>query len=35
MGPQGVFIPIPVTEVAITIAGYVLFKRGKWKRIKV
>lgn len=35
MGPQGVFIAIPVTEIAITIAGYVLFKRGKWKRIKV
>ncbi|MDP2412668.1 MATE family efflux transporter [Daejeonella sp.] len=35
MGPQGVFIAIPVTEIAITIAGYVLFKRGKWKRVKV
>lgn len=35
MGPQGVFIAIPVTEIAITIAAYVLFKRGKWKRIKV
>jgi len=35
MGPQGVFIAIPVTEIAITIAAYLLFKRGKWKRIKV
>jgi len=35
MGPQGVFIAIPVSEIAITIASYVLFKRGKWKRIKV
>ncbi|MFA6946250.1 MAG: MATE family efflux transporter [Pedobacter sp.] len=35
MGPEGVFIAIPVTEIAITIAGYVLFKRGKWKRVKV
>ena len=35
LGPVGVFIAIPVTEIAITIAGYVLFKRGKWKRVKV
>jgi len=35
MGPEGVFIAIPVAEIAITLAGYVLFKKGKWKRIKV
>ncbi len=35
MGPTGVFIAIPVAETAITIAGYILFKRGKWKTIKV
>ncbi len=35
MGPQGVFIAVPVAEVAITIAGIILFKRGKWKTIAV
>ncbi|RZL17605.1 MAG: MATE family efflux transporter, partial [Pedobacter sp.] len=35
MGPKGVFIAIPVAEVGICIAGYILFKRGKWKTIKV
>ena len=35
MGPTGVFIAIPVSETAITIAGYVLFKKGRWKRIQV
>ncbi|HEX2532641.1 MAG TPA: MATE family efflux transporter [Chitinophagaceae bacterium] len=31
LGPLGVFIAIPVAETAISIAAYVLFKRGKWK----
>lgn len=35
MGPTGVFIAVPVAETAICIAGYVLFKRGRWKTIKV
>ncbi len=35
MGPTGVFIAIPVAETMITIASIVLYKRGKWKRIKV
>ena len=35
MGPTGVFIAIPVAETAITIAGFILFKRGKWKKVKV
>lgn len=34
-GPLGVFIAIPVAETAITIAAYILFKRGKWKLKKV
>ncbi len=32
MGPTGVFIAIPVAEVGITIAAYILFKQGKWKK---
>ncbi|MDI1256803.1 MAG: MATE family efflux transporter [Flavobacterium sp.] len=35
LGPLGVFIAIPVSETAITIASYTLFKRGRWKTIKV
>ncbi len=35
MGPTGVFIAIPVAETAIAIVGYLIFKRGHWKNIKV
>lgn len=35
MGPTGVFMAIPIAETAITIAGYILFKKGKWKTIQV
>ena len=35
MGPAGVFIAIPVAETAISIAAYILFKKGKWKLKKI
>lgn len=35
MGPTGVFIAVPLAEVAVTIAAYTLFKKGKWKQMKV
>jgi putative MATE family efflux protein len=35
MGPVGVFIAIPSAETAITIAAWVLFKKGKWKNKKI
>jgi len=35
MGPLGVFIAIPVAETAISIVAYILFRRGKWKQVKV
>ncbi|MBB6130989.1 MATE family efflux transporter [Mucilaginibacter lappiensis] len=35
MGPTGVFISIPVAEVGLTLGAYILFKRGRWKKIKV
>jgi len=35
LGPTGVFIAIPVAETGITIAAYLLFKRGRWKNKKV
>ncbi|HEU4551485.1 MAG TPA: MATE family efflux transporter [Chitinophaga sp.] len=35
MGPLGVFIAIPVAETAISITSFILFKRGKWKQVKI
>ncbi|MBL0359038.1 MAG: MATE family efflux transporter [Chitinophagaceae bacterium] len=35
MGPTGVFIAIPVAETAISIAAFILFKKGYWKLKKV
>ncbi len=35
LGPLGVFIAIPVAETSISIAAYYLFKKGKWKQVKV
>jgi putative MATE family efflux protein len=35
MGPDGVFISIPVAETAISLAGIILFRKGKWKKVKV
>lgn len=35
LGPLGVFIAIPVAETGIALAGFILFKRGRWKTVKV
>jgi putative MATE family efflux protein len=35
LGPEGVFIAIPVAETAITIASFLLFRRGHWKKKQV
>jgi putative MATE family efflux protein len=35
LGPLGVFIAIPVAETVITITAYILFRRGKWKLVKI
>lgn len=35
MGPLGVFIAIPVAETGISVAAYVIFKKGKWKTVKI
>jgi putative MATE family efflux protein len=35
MGPTGVFIAIPAAEVGITIAAYLIFKKGKWQKTAV
>ena len=34
-GPQGVFIAIVVAETCITITTVLLFRRGKWKLVKI
>jgi putative MATE family efflux protein len=34
-GPEGVFIAIVVTETSITITSMLLFRRGKWKLVKI
>ncbi|MCA0154224.1 MATE family efflux transporter [Winogradskyella vincentii] len=35
LGPLGVFLAITLAEVLITVAGIILFKKGKWKLTKV
>lgn len=35
MGAVGAFIAIPISETAIAIACYILFKKGKWKETVV
>ncbi|HYC39600.1 MAG TPA: MATE family efflux transporter [Chitinophagaceae bacterium] len=35
MNVTGVFIAIPVAETAIAIASWLIFKKGKWKEVKV
>lgn len=35
LGPKGVFIAIPVAEMVITITAFILFKKGRWKAVKI
>jgi putative MATE family efflux protein len=35
MGTMGVFLAIVITETCITITSVILFRRGKWKLVKV
>ncbi|WP_121353677.1 MATE family efflux transporter [Flavisolibacter nicotianae] len=35
LGPKGVFIAIPVAEMVITVAAFILFKKGRWKAVKI
>lgn len=34
-GPTGVFWAIPIAETFMTIISFILFRRGKWKKIEV
>ena len=35
LGPVGVFIAIPVAETCTSITSFILFKRGRWKKVEV
>lgn len=35
LGPTGVFIAIISAETAITVAGVILFRRGRWKKVSI
>lgn len=35
LGPLGVFLAIPITEAAVIITSYLLFRKGKWKKVKI
>ena len=35
MGPMGVFLAVITTEVSITITAMIIFRKGKWKLLKV
>ena len=35
LGPQGVFWAILITETTISIVSFLVFRRGRWKQIKV
>jgi putative MATE family efflux protein len=35
MGPEGVFWAVPIAETFIAIATFWMFKRGRWKMVKV
>jgi putative MATE family efflux protein len=35
LGETGVFVSIPIAETAIAVAAIMVFRRGKWKQVKV
>ena len=35
LGPKGVFLAILITETTIAIVSFIVFRRGRWKRVKV
>jgi len=34
-GPTGVFLAIPVTETVVTLSSWLIFRGGKWKKVKI
>jgi putative MATE family efflux protein len=35
LGPAGVFAAIPVTESTLTVVSFVVFRQGKWKKVRI
>ena len=35
LGPMGVFLAIPITELAVIISSYLVFRKGNWKKVKI
>jgi Na+-driven multidrug efflux pump len=35
MGPKGVYIAIGISETVLAVISIIIFKKGKWKYIKV
>lgn len=35
LGPMGVFLAVPISETSITISSYIIFRKGRWKQVKV
>jgi Na+-driven multidrug efflux pump len=35
MGPRGVYLAVPAAESLLAVAAIVLFRRGRWKRVKI
>lgn len=34
-GPEGAFIAIPIAETAIAVVAFIIFKKGKWKKVEI
>jgi len=35
LGPNGIFMAIPIAQSALAVAGALIFRRGKWKGARV
>ena len=35
LGPKGVFLSVLISEIGINIAGFIVFRKGKWKTIRI
>jgi len=35
LGPTGVYVAILLAEAAVTIIGFLVFRRGRWKKVKI
>jgi Na+-driven multidrug efflux pump len=35
LGPTGVFVAILLAETAITVSSFIVFRKGRWKKVKI